>query len=330
MASGLHLAEDDPNAVNAKLDFDPIDRFLWARMRFAASYNDSPWFEPGGYLADYWTDEAIAAIDAHRDTPFFLSLAHWAVHTPLQATREDYESVGDIEPHRLRVYAAMVRALDRSVARIVAKLEAEGILENTLIIFTSDNGGAGYIGLDDINAPYRGWKLTFFEGGIRVPMFFQWPARIPAGIKIDHPVAQIDLMPTIARAADALIPDSVVIDGADLIDYMTNSADAGPPHNAMFWKSGYYRVVRQGDWKLQTSERPNKIWLFNLAADPTERVNVADKNPAKVSELQALIEQHQRGARAPLYPYTIEAPTLVDRTILEGYTPGDEYVYWPN
>ena len=127
MASGLYLPEDDPGVVNAKLDFDPIDKFLWPRMQYAASFNNSDWFEPGGYLTNYWTDEAKKVIEANRNRPFFLYLAHWGVHTPLQATREDYEAVGDIQPERLRVYAAMVRALDRSICEVMDKLEEEGI-----------------------------------------------------------------------------------------------------------------------------------------------------------------------------------------------------------
>ena len=143
MASGLYLPEDDPNVVNAKLDFDPIDQFLWARLTYANSFNsgDEDRFEPGGYLTDYWTDESIEVIKANKNRPFFLYLAHWGVHTPLQATREDYEAVGDIQPHRLRVYAAMIRSLDRSVGRINAALEAAGLAENTIVLFTSDNGG---------------------------------------------------------------------------------------------------------------------------------------------------------------------------------------------
>ena len=123
------------------------------------------------------------------------------MHTPLQATQEDYEAVGDIQPERLRVYAAMVRALDRSVGRIMDKLEEEGLADNTVIVFTSDNGGAGYIGLPEVNAPYRGWKITLFEGGIRVPMFVSWPGHIPAGARINTPVAHVDLMPTLAAVA---------------------------------------------------------------------------------------------------------------------------------
>ncbi|MBT8149106.1 MAG: sulfatase-like hydrolase/transferase, partial [Pseudomonadales bacterium] len=129
MASGLYLPEDDPNVVNAKLDFDPIDKFLWAGLNYAASFNsgDEDRFEPGGYLTDYWTDESIKVIEANKNQPFFLYLAHWGVHTPLQATREDYEAVGDIVPHRKRVYAAMIRALDRSVGRIINTLEEQGL-----------------------------------------------------------------------------------------------------------------------------------------------------------------------------------------------------------
>ena len=170
MENMLYLPENDPRVVNAKLDFDPIDQFLWARGQFANSYNMEGLFEHGGYLTDYWTDESLKVIEANKNRPFFLYLAHWGVHTPLQATKEDYNAVGDIEPHRLWVYAAMLRALDRSVGRVVQKLEDEGLAEDTIVILTNDNGGAGYIGLPDVNDPYRGWKLTMFEGGISVPI----------------------------------------------------------------------------------------------------------------------------------------------------------------
>ncbi|MEZ6000887.1 sulfatase [Hyphomonas sp.] len=330
MASGLYLPGDDPDVVNAKLDFDPIDKFLWARMQYAASFNNSDWFEPGGYLTDYWTEEAGKVIEANRNRPFFLYLAHWGVHTPLQATREDYEAVGDIQPERLRVYAAMVRALDRSVGRIMDKLEEEGLSDNTVIVFTSDNGGAGYIGLPDINAPYRGWKITLFEGGIRVPMFVSWPNHIPAEATIDTPVAHVDLMPTLAAIAGAVLPAGVEIDGENLLPEATGSGRITRQDDAIFWSSGYYRVVRAGDWKLQVNDRQQKAWLFDLATDPTEQENLADAMPEKLAELQALIDAHWETARAPLYPYTIESPIMVDKTAADRFEPGDEYVYWPN
>ncbi len=329
MASGLFLPEDDPNVVNAKLDFDPIDKFLWARMQYAASYNGGDWFEPGGYLTDYWTQEAQKVIRANKDNPFFLYLAHWGIHTPLQATKGDYEAVGDIQPHRARVYAAMMRAVDRSVGDIIQTLEEEGIADNTIIVFSSDNGGAGYIGLPDVNAPYRGWKITLFEGGIRVPMLMRWPARIPAGTEIESPVAHIDVMPTLVAAGEGRIPETIEIDGKDLLPLATG-ASTEDPHEAIFWTSGYYRVVRAGDWKLQVSERPNKAWLFNLASDPTEQNNVAEDNPDVVSELTALLDAHSAGSRPPLYPHQAEFPVAVDKTRAERFEDGDEVIFWPN
>jgi uncharacterized sulfatase len=336
MLSGLYLPENDANVVNAKLDFDPIDRFLWARMVYAASYNnggDEP-FEPGGYLTDYWTDESIKVIKANKNRPFFLYLAHWGIHTPLQATREDYAAVGDIKPHRLRVYAAMVRALDRSVGRIMATLEEEGLAENTIVIFSSDNGGAGYIGLPEVNAPYRGWKLTMFEGGIRVPMFVKWPSRIAPGTQVDTPVAHIDMMPTLAAAAQAGPPQDVVIDGVNLLPLATGqSAGEGAQtlsRQTLYWQSAYYRVVRHGDWKLQVSERPKKNWLYDLAEDPTEQNNLTETHADKREELMALLDAHQASVREPLYPHTVELPVAIDKTLAEHFEAGDEYIYWPN
>ena len=331
MASGLHLKENDPNVVNAKLPFDPIDAFLWARMQYAASYNEGPWFEPGGYLADYWTDEAIKVIQRNKNQPFFLNLAHWTVHTPLQATKADYDAVGDIQPERLRVYASMVRALDRSVGRILDTLQAEGLADNTMIVFTSDNGGAGYIGLPEVNQPYRGWKMTLFEGGIHVPMFVSWPGHIPAKSTVTAPVAHIDLMPTFAAVAGGSVPAGVEIDGVNLLPFATGAATPGQtPHDAIFWQSAYYKAVRQGDWKLQVTDKPAKTWLFNLASDPTEKTNVAEHNPDKVAALKKLLTDHQATARPPLYPHTTEGAIAVDKTAADKATPEDEYVFWPN
>jgi uncharacterized sulfatase len=169
MASGLYGNLDDEDVIQARQDFDPIDRFLWEALSFAASFNGGPSFEPPKYLTDYYTDQAVKVIEANKNRPFFLYLAHWAPHTPLQATREDYDALADIKLHRERVYAAMIRALDRGVGRVMEALKSNGLDENTLVMFTSDNGGAGYIGLPDVNEPYRGWKITLFEGGIRVP-----------------------------------------------------------------------------------------------------------------------------------------------------------------
>ena len=332
MASGLFLPEDDPNVVNAKLDFDPIDQFLWARMAFANSFNsgDEDRFEPAGYLTDYWTDESINIINANKNRPFFLYLGHWGVHTPLQATREDYEAVGDITPHRKRVYAAMIRSLDRSVGRINKALEEAGIADNSLVVFTNDNGGPGYIGLPDINKPFRGWKISQFEGGIRVPLMMKWPARISPGTVSEEPVAHIDVMPTLAAAAEAPEPEGVIIDGENLLPLATGAGLEAWDRDTLFWQSGHYRVVRHKDWKLQVTARPDKRWLFNLAEDPTEQVNLAESKPEKVTELLALLDAHAAAARPALYPAVLESAITIDKTLIEPFEERDDYIYWPN
>lgn len=334
MASGLYLPEEHPDVVNARLAFDPIDQFLWSALTYANSYNsgDEDRFEPGGYLTDYWTDESIKVIKANRHRPFFLYLAHWGIHTPLQATRADYEAVGDIQPHRLRVYAAMTRALDRSVGRVMAALEEQGLADNTIVIFTSDNGGAGYVGLADVNAPFRGWKITHFEGGIRVPLFIKWPSQIAAGIRIDTPAAHIDLMPTVLAAANAPLPEGREIDGENLLPLMTDGSEAARDwsRETLFWSADHNRIVRHRDWKLQVAARPEKQWLFNLADDPTEQNNLAAARPDKVAELMALLDAHAANARAPLYRAEIEAPVMIDKDLSLPFEPEDEWVSVPN
>lgn len=329
MAGMSYLPEDSPEVVNAKQPFDPIDRMVWASTRYAAQFDGSHTFEPDGYLTDYYTDEAIRVIEANRHQPFLLYLAHWGVHNPLQAKREDYESLAHIDDHRLRVYAAMIMALDRGVGRVMAALEDHGLADDTLVVFTSDNGGAGYLGLPDINKPYRGWKLTHFEGGTHVPFFARWPARIAAGSRVEAPVNHIDLFPTIAAAAGARVPEDRVIDGVDLLPFVAGEAD-GVPHETLFWRQGYVQTVLHDGWKLITSERPARRWLFDLNADPTEQHDVADRHPERVAELETLLARHNATQAEPLWPSVVEAPVLIDKTAAEPFEEGDEYAYWPN
>jgi len=330
----LYLPAGDARGVDARLDFDPIDQFLWARFGFSNTYNtiDEQRFKPKSYLTDYWTDEAVSMIEKNVDRPFFLYFAHWGVHTPLQASKEDYEAVGDIKPHRLRVYAAMIRALDRSVGRVLDVLEREGLSDNTLVVFTSDNGGPGYLGLNNINKPYRGWKITQFEGGVRVPMFVRWPGTVPQGGMLKTPVAHIDLMPTIADLTQSVLLQDRAIDGLSLAPLLRGQVGT-LARGALFWQNGHYQTVRQGDWKLQVNNQPDLgqvVWLFNLASDPYEINNVANQYPDKVGDLRALLEEHNRHRRPALYPAAAELPVLIDKTLIEPYEQGDELVYTPN
>ena len=335
MASGLYLPTDSEEAVNATLEFSAIDKMVWASVRYSAEFNGGGQFEPSGYLTDYYTDEAVRVIEANRHRPFFLYLAHWAPHTPLQASRADYDAMAHIDDHTARVYAAMIHALDRGVGQVMAALRDNGLEENTLVIFTSDNGGARYLGLPDVNRPYRGFKLSLFEGGIHVPFFMRWPARIPAGSVVDSPVTHLDIFTTAAAAAGAALPEDRQIDGVDLLPHILGESPE-PPHQSLFWREGHHQAVRHGDWKLTVGERETangretKRWLFNLATDPTEQQDIAAQMPDKVAELQSLLDDHNAAQAAPLWPSVVDGPQLIDKTEAEDYVPGDEYVYWPN
>ena len=329
MASGLYLPEDDPGVVNSKQDFDAIDIFLWRALRYAASFNGSEPFEPRGYLTDYYSDEAVKVIEANKDRPFFLYLAHWAPHTPLQATREDYDALSHIELHRERVYAAMIRALDRGVGRVLEALRQNGLEENTLLLFTSDNGAAHYIGLPEVNQPFRGWKISFFEGGIHVPYFIKWPARVKAGLTYREPVHHFDLYATAAAAAGVPLPSDRVIDGVDLLPFATAEPN-GRPHDRLFWRSGHYQVALVDGWKLQVTARPAKTWLFNLNQDPTEQSNLADAEPQRVAAPRAALDAHNAEQMESMGPSRGEASITIDKTRAEAEAPDDEYIYWPN
>lgn len=330
MTSGLYLPVDHPDVVNSHQEFDPIDRFLWRALRFAASFNGGEPFEPDGYLTDYYTDEAVRVIEANRDRPFFLYLAHWAPHTPLQALRSDYEALSHIEDHRLRVYAAMIRALDRSVGRVLEALREYGLDGNTLVIFTSDNGAPGYIGLPDVNRPFRGWKISFFEGGIHVPYLMMWENRLPEGVSYDRPVHGFDIFATAAGAAGAALPDDRVIDGVDLVPFVRGERD-GAPHERLFWRTGHYQVALADGWKLQVNERPpGTAWLFDLTNDPGETTNLAAAHPGRVAELRRMLAAHNAEQAAPRWPSRVEMPVNLDKTLLDPDAPDDEYIYWPN
>ena len=227
----------------------------------------------------------------------------------------------------------MIRAVDRSVSRILDTLEEEGIADNTMVVFTSDNGGAGYIGLPGVNQPFRGWKITMFEGGIRVPLFMKWPAKLAAGTVVETPTAHIDVMPTIAAATGAVIPETVAIDGVPLLDLAQGQGGAEWTRDTLFWQNGHYQVVRHNDWKLQVNERRTdgkKVWLFDLATDPTEQVNLATTRLDVVAQLERLLKEHNADSVGPLYAPAMDSAILVDKTVDQPFVDGDEYVYTPN
>ncbi|OQW45039.1 MAG: sulfatase [Proteobacteria bacterium SG_bin6] len=321
---GMYAPEDTPGIVNAKLPWDPIDRYLWPNLPYAVQWNGGQRFAPKGHLTDYFTDQAVAAIKANRNRPFFLYLAYNAPHTPLQATRADYDALARIKDPVQRVYGAMIRQLDSGIGRVLSTLKEQGLDDNTLVIFTSDNGAAWYTGIPDSNAPFRGYKATYFEGGLRVPFFLRWPGRIVPGTRLPGPAHHLDIFATAAAAAGLALPTDRPLDGTSLL------APAPASPRTLFWRSGETKAVRAGDWKLQIAARPNKAWLYDLAHDPTERRNLASAHPARVAALRELIAAHDREAKKPLWPALVEAPVRIDVPLNAPWKPGQEYVYWSN
>lgn len=325
----MFLPKNDPRVVNSIQGFDPIDMNLWSGLQFYVRKDGGDAFQPKRHMTDYLTDEAVAAIDANRNRPFFMYLAYNAPHTPLQATREDYDALPHILDHRMRVYAAMIMQLDRGVGRVLQALQENGLEKDTLVVFASDNGGAWYVGLPDLNKPFRGWKQTFFEGGIRGPYFMRWPGVIPSGAVYHAPVSHFDVFATAGGAAGADMPRDRAMDGKNLVPFVRGER-MGRPHDALFWRTGPYRVVRAGDWKLQVTERPAKDWLYDLSADPTERNNLALTRPEKVAELKALLARHDAQQAQPLWPELGQGPVMLDHPLDVPQSPLDEYVYWGN
>jgi arylsulfatase A-like enzyme len=325
----MFLPEHHPQVVNSKQDFDPIDRYLWANLPWSVQYNGSPRFAPDRYMTDYISHHAVQAIRANRNRPFFLYVAYNAPHTPLQALKSDYDALGHIKDQRARVYAAMVRAVDRGVGQVMAELKAQGLDENTLVIFSSDNGGAHYVGLPDLNRPYRGWKATFYDGGTHVPFLMRWPARIAAGSRFNSPVSQLDLFATASAMAGAALPADRPIDGVDLMPFLSGEA-TGVPHRTLFWRSGGYRTVLHDGWKLHSLTHPAEDRLYDLGADPAEKADVAGREPARLAELKALLAAHDRRQAPPAWPSLIRSPIPLDRPLGVPPKSTDPYIYWWN
>lgn len=267
----------------------------------------------GEYLTDREADEAVGFIERNKDRPFLLYLSHYAVHTPIQAKKDliaDYERLRDGKGQDAAPYAAMVHSVDDAMGRLLETLDANGLTERTLIVFTGDNGGLDRNGRPTENAPLRSGKGYAYEGGLRTPWIVRWPGVTEPGSVSGEPVASIDLLPTIATAVGTRPPADRPIDGIDL----------GPalrglelPERDLVWHFPHYRhgpghdpysVVRKGDWKLIRFYDPAKAELYNLAADLEEAHDLAGANPDVVRELGAALDAGLRdfGALLPVSP----------------------------
>jgi len=329
LTGSSYLPKKDPNVINAKVD-SGVEDMVWATSQFSASFNNSDPFEPGGYLTDYYTDEAVKVIENNKNRPFFLYLGHWAVHNPLQSLKDDYDNHDHIKDHNTRVYASMITALDRSVGKIIQTLKDNGLYENTLIVFTSDNGGAGYLGLPDINKPFRGWKLTHFEGGMHIPFIMSWPKGIKENSIYTKNIHHNDIFPTIANVAGVSIPNNLKIDGINLLPYI-NGIDLNNPHETLYWKEGDLQTIIHKNMKLIRSNTPvYRDWLFDLDKDPYEQININKEYPKVIAQLNSLLDIHISELVKPLWPSVVSTPIRIDKTEIDKYDGDDEYTYWPN
>ena len=323
-----YLPEDHPNVVNAKFE-TTIDKMIWSSGQYSATFNGGNPFAPDKYVTDYYTDEALKVIEKNKNRPFFLYLSHWAIHNPLQALRSDVEQMSHMQGHNLQVYAGMITALDRSVGKIIQKLKDLKIYGKTMIIFTSDNGGANYIELEDINKPFRGWKISFFEGGIRVPFIISWPDEINSGSVSDSAVHHFDIFPTIASAAKATSFNKNDLDGVNLLPFIKNEKSS-EPHKTLFWRSGNHQSVLHKKWKYIVSKKENKRWLFDTSIDPLEKNNLLESFPEEVKKIENLLEKFNSEQKEPLFMSSYDAPIMIDKYDGQKYEEGDEYIYWSN
>jgi len=326
--SSLYLPKNHPDVINAKID-SSVEDMVWASSQYAAQFNGGEPFKPSAYITDYYTDEAVNVINNNVDRPFFIYLGHFAPHNPLQSLKKDYEKHHHMQNHTLQVYSGMIEALDRSVGKIVKALEENGLSDNTLIIFTSDNGGAGYIGLHDINKPYRGWKLTHFEGGMHVPFFAKWPEKISKNTKYDKRIHHTDIFSTILGAANIEPPKNIKIDGKNLIPFLTDKK-FGEPHETLYWKNATYQAIIHDDWKLMRSSHPKKQeYLFNLENDPYEKNNLASVEIDIKNSLHRMMDEHVESMPKPKWRQSVFMPVTIDGPVTD-YKEGDELIYWPN
>ncbi len=316
-----HLGHADPAYWPRQRGFDhqygpmlgEIDYFTHAAHGKTDWFRDNKLVKERGYVTELLGDDAVKLVAAHdtKAMPLFLYLTFTAPHAPYQAPQAYLDMYRHIADPSRRAYAAMITAMDDQIGRVVAALEKNGMRENTLIIFHSDNGGprsAKFTGEVDMskstipadNGHFRDGKGMLYEGGTRVVALANWPGRIKAGTVVDTPVHVVDMYPTLTAIAGAAVTRAKPLDGLNVWPAI---ADGNPsPRTEVVYDIEPFRAaLRQGDWKLVWKiTLPSKAELFNLAQDPGETADLADKFPEKVAELQRRIEVLSRDAVPPL------------------------------
>jgi arylsulfatase A len=281
------------------------------------------------YLPDRLTAEAERFLERHRDRPFFLYLAHYAVHIPLRAKPDyvaKYPAGGRPGTQNNPIYAAMVESIDESAGRILKKLDELKLTERTVIVFTSDNGGLctaeGPNTPATINTPLREGKGYLYEGGIRVPLLVKWPGGIRPGSVYAVPVSSIDFFPTILEMCG--VRSEAAVDGVSLVPLLRGNEAL--PRDALFWHYPHYSnqggkpgaAVRAGDWKLIEFYEHGRRELYNLRADLSESRNLAEEQPDTVRQLAERLDAWRRAVGAQMMrpnPDYVPNPQAADGTV---------------
>jgi arylsulfatase A-like enzyme len=267
------------------------------------------------YLTEVCADEAVGFIDRHADKPFFLYLPFNAPHAPMQATEEYLKRCSHIADPKRRTYAAMVTAFDDAVGRVLDRLREQGLQQNTLVAFFSDNGGSCDCGA--ANTPLKGGKASMLEGGIRSPFFMRWPEKLKADTVYNEPVISLDFAPTILNAAGIKISPDWHMDGVDLIPYLRGDKTS-IPHEALYWRywqtgpvepGALIGAMREGPWKLVTANyaKPGqeKWSLFYLPDDIGETSDLAAKEPQRAADMAARWSQWSKSMAKPLWWFEV-------------------------
>jgi arylsulfatase A-like enzyme len=245
--------------------------------------------DPDFYTTDQYADRAVDWLGKQAtDRPWLLYVPFNAQHAPLEAPKKYLERFKNISDEKRRIFAAMMYGMDQAVGRILHKIREMGEENDTLIFFFSDNGGPTRQTTSS-NGPLRGFKMTTWEGGTRIPFCIQWKGKLPAGKTYDHPVVQLDLLPTALAAAGVEAKSEWKLDGVNLLPYLTGK-NTDQPHETLYWRYGDQWAVRHDDWKLVAGVGGDleNGELYNLGDDVGESKNLASDMPNKVKELKSL------------------------------------------
>jgi len=253
------------------------------------------------YTTDAYAERAVDWLEKNKDKPWFLYLPFNAQHAPLQAPQKYLDRFPNISDEKRKPFAAMMSAMDDAVGLVLAKVREMKQEENTMIYYISDNGGPTQ-STTSSNGPLRGFKMTTFEGGPRVPFIAQWKGKLPAGKTYDFPVMNLDVLPTALAAAGAPVDSTAKLDGVDLMPYLTGEKK-DRPHETMYWRFGPQWAVRHGDFKLVVSKGGSgQPELYDLAADIGESKDLAKDQPEKVKQLQLLYDKWNAEQAEPSAP----------------------------